>query len=69
MIEDTLAGAKSKRYRHAARHLAECQSLASFISDYGHYETHEVFVARLRANYGRKTAFWALVTDTAAVRS
>ena len=28
MIEDTLVGAKSKRYRHAARHLAECQSLA-----------------------------------------
>ena len=29
MIEDTLDGAKSKRYRHAARHLAECRALAS----------------------------------------
>ena len=38
MIEDTLDGAKSKRYRHAARHLAECQSLASLISDYGGFE-------------------------------
>jgi hypothetical protein len=26
MIEDTLDGAKSKRYRHAARHLVECQA-------------------------------------------
>ena len=27
MIEDTLNGAKSKRYRHAARHMLECQAL------------------------------------------
>jgi hypothetical protein len=26
MVEDTLKGAKSTRYRHAARHLAECQA-------------------------------------------
>jgi hypothetical protein len=69
MIDDTLAGAKSKRYRHSARHLAECQSLASLIRDYGPCETHELFVARLRANHGRKSAFWALVTDTAVVKS
>ncbi len=48
MIEDTLEGAKSKRYRHAARHLAECQALASLIDDYGQFETHDAFVARLR---------------------
>ena len=40
MIEDTLDGAKSKRYRHAARHLAECQALAPVIGDYGRFETH-----------------------------
>src|SRR4029077_4920215 len=49
MIEDTLDGAKSKRYRHAARHLAACQALATLIGDYGRFETHEVFVSRLRA--------------------
>jgi hypothetical protein len=63
MIEDTLEGAKSKRYRHAARHLAECGSLASIISDYGQFETHEAFVARLRARHGRKSGFWPLVDD------
>ena len=68
MIEDTLGGAKSKRYRHAVRHLAECQSLASLIGDYGQFETHAGFVARLRAGHGRKAGFWTLVADTAGVR-
>lgn len=64
MIEDTLDSAKSKRYRHAARHLAECRSLASLIGDYGQFETHEAFAARLRARNGRKTGFWTQVTNT-----
>jgi hypothetical protein len=63
MIEDTLEGAKSKRYRHAARHLAECRSLASLIGDNGRFEAHGDFVARLRAKHGRKTGFWPLVAD------
>jgi hypothetical protein len=63
LIEDTLDGAKSSRYRHAARHLAECTSLASVISDYGRFETHAAFVARLRARHSRKSGFWPLVAD------
>src|SRR3954466_8553123 len=61
MIEDTLEGAKSSRYRHAARHLLECQALAPGIQDFGVFETHEAFVGRLRARHGRKTGFWAQV--------
>jgi hypothetical protein len=68
MIEDTLDGAKSRRYRHAARHLAECRSLASIIGDYGQFETHEAFVLRLRARHGRKSGFWPLVDDPAGIR-
>lgn len=63
LIEDTLDGAKATRYRHAARHLAECASLAPVISDFGRFETHEAFVARLRTRHGRKSGFWALVAD------
>jgi len=63
LIEDTLVGAKSTRYRHAARHLAECTSLASIITGYGQFETHAAFVARLRADHNRKSGFWALVAD------
>jgi hypothetical protein len=61
MIEDTLDGAKSTRYKHAARHLLECSSLARGIQDFGAFETHEMFVGRLRAKHGRKTGFWAQV--------
>ena len=69
MIEDTLDGAKSKRYRHAARHLAECRSLASLISDYGPFETHEAFAARLRVKHGRKAGFWSHVAETSGAQA
>ena len=68
MIEDTLDGAKSKRYRHAARHLAECQALAPLISDYGQFEAHDTFVSRLRTKHSRKSGFWTLVIDPTVVR-
>lgn len=63
MVEDTLNGAKSTRYKHAARHLLECASLAPSIQDFVGFETHESFVDRLRAKHGRKTGFWGHVTE------
>ena len=67
MIEDTLAGAKSTRYKHAARHLLECRSLASGMPDFGPFETHEAFVSCLRAKHGRKTGFWSRVEELSGV--
>ena len=67
MLEDTLDGTKSTRYRHAARHLAECRALATLISDYGRFEAHEAFVARLRTKHSRKSGFWSLNADQTAV--
>ena len=61
MVEDTLNGAKSTRYRHAVRHLAECQASDRAITDYGTVLTHEEFVAALRKKHGRKYGFWSLV--------
>ena len=63
MIDDTLEGAKSSRYKHAARHLLECQSLATMIRDYGAFETDGTFTSRLRASHGRKTGFWKQVAE------
>jgi hypothetical protein len=68
MIEDTLGVAKSTRYKHAARHLLECSSPASNIRDFGTFETHDVFVARLRARHARKTGFWAQVAGSSEGR-
>ena len=67
LIEDTLDGAKSTRYRHAARHLAECRALATLIGDYGRFETHATFVSRLRAKHSRKSGFWTLIADPTEV--
>ncbi|MBV8736188.1 MAG: hypothetical protein JO007_02820 [Alphaproteobacteria bacterium] len=63
MIEDTLNGAKSSRYKHAARHLLECLALASSIQDFGTFETHETFTSRLHAKHGRKVGFWTQVAE------
>ena len=66
MIEDTLNGAKYKRYRHAARHMLECQALDPSIEDYAAFETHDAFVNRIRAKHGRKTGFWSHVAELTA---
>ena len=61
MIEDSLDGAKATRYRHAARHLAECRSSHPAIDDYAGFPTHEQFVSALKQRHGRKYGFWQLV--------
>ena len=61
MIEDTLNGAKSSRYRHAARHLAECGASDPQIEEYGVSLTHAGFIEALRQKHGRKYGFWSLV--------
>jgi hypothetical protein len=58
MIDYTLDHAKSTRYRHAARHLAECDSLAAAIGDFGALAPHRDYVAALQAKHGRKAGFW-----------
>jgi hypothetical protein len=61
LIDFSLGAARSSRYRHAARHLLECQGLAGQIDDFGAYETHEAYRARLEAEHGRKASFWSLL--------
>lgn len=61
MIDFALREARTSRYRHAARLLMECRTLASSIEDFGAFETHEAYLARLRAEHGRKTSFWNVV--------
>ena len=62
MIDFALDESRSKRYRHAARHLVECERLADKIEDFGALVPHHDFVAALQTKHGRKSAFWADVT-------
>ena len=61
MIDFSLLRARSSRYRHAARHLMDCGTLAASIEDFGAFETHDAYLARLRREHGRKASFWSLI--------
>lgn len=61
MIDFSLTRNRSSRYRHAARHLADCASLAAVIKDYGAFETHQAYAGRLSGQHSRKSSFWSLV--------
>jgi hypothetical protein len=63
MITDTLAGAKSRRYRHAARHLAECAATAPLLPDHAGHPTHDTFRATLKQQHSRKYGFWEMLAD------
>ena len=63
MIEDTLNGAKHKRYRYAAKHLTECTGSDAAITDYGDFLSHEQFLSHLRASHSRKHGFWGLINN------
>jgi hypothetical protein len=58
MIHFALDKARVKRYRHAANHLKTCTYLAKRIGDWGGQPDHDVFVADLKRQHGRKSAFW-----------
>jgi hypothetical protein len=62
MIDLSLKRNRVKRYRHAARHLAECASLARAIGDFGGFKPHARYTVRLKAEHGRKSSFWTLVS-------
>ena len=61
MIDFTLNESRTKRYRHAARHLQTCERLATRIEDFGTAEPHATFATRMKSAHGRKSSFWAHV--------
>ena len=63
LIEVTLRKGRATRYKHAARHAREIDSLNSQIRDYQNFETHQQFMERLRKTHPRKTGFWPLLRD------
>ena len=61
MVEFTLGAARSKRYRYAARHLLECESLEVQIENWGRFEPHDTWLANIREKHKRKLGFWRQV--------
>ena len=61
LIDFALEKARSKRYKYAAGHLLDCETLSKSIEDYGSFETHKVYQRRLMSDHSRKSMFWELV--------
>ncbi|MGR9158885.1 DUF6880 family protein [Rhizobium leguminosarum] len=62
MIDFALDSGRSGRYKHAARHLADCASFAPHIDDFGNTRSHDLYVAELKRRHGKKHGFWSLAT-------
>ena len=59
MIDFVLKQNRVERYRHAARHFAECASLASAIGDFAGFEPHERYIVRLKPIfYSSRASTW-----------
>jgi hypothetical protein len=61
MIESVLERGSSKQYVYAARDLKSCAEIAPRLPSPGSIESHERFLAGLRASHGRKYGFWGLM--------
>jgi hypothetical protein len=61
LIDFSLTRSRTSRYKHAARHLLECSNLSKDIEDFGAFEAHDAYEARLRREHGKKTSFWSLL--------
>lgn len=61
IIDFALENARSSRYKHAARHLMECASVATRLPELDGIESHEIYVSRLRRRHGKKYGFWKRV--------
>ncbi|HLO75026.1 MAG TPA: hypothetical protein VK196_01050 [Magnetospirillum sp.] len=61
LIDFALTHSRSSRYKHTARHFLECSSLSSAIHDFGAFEPHDDYAARLRREHARKASFWSLI--------
>ncbi|WP_120010111.1 DUF6880 family protein [Teichococcus vastitatis] len=63
LAEDVLRRASSRQYTYAVRDIRSCISLAPLLPTEPDLESHEMFLARLRREHGRKAGFWALLED------
>ena len=63
LIEVTLKKGRATRYKHAARHVREIDSLKAQVKNYADFETYEEFMARLLKSHPRETGFWPLLHD------
>lgn len=60
MIDFTLDSGRSSRYKHAARHLAECGALSPHITNFRDAGSHDTYITEIKRRHGKKHGFWSL---------
>ena len=60
MIDFALEQGRPNRYRYAVVHLIECAGYSTRIEDMGPLSSHADYLAKLRADHGKKVRFWEL---------
>ncbi|MCG7352169.1 hypothetical protein RQ744_15880 [Roseomonas mucosa] len=61
LAEEVLRRTSSRQYQYAVRDVRACASFAALLPEEPGFENHDVFMARLRREHGRKSGFWALL--------
>ena len=65
--KDVRQRVSSRQHVHAARDVAACAALTSFLSEEPGLESHAASVGRLRREHPRKAVFWSLLGDSLGV--
>ena len=63
LVALALEQGRTKRYRHAARHVFECESSAGQIEDWQGHPSHDEWIADLKTHHGRKAGFWKHLSE------
>ena len=59
VIDFALVEDRASRYRHAASHLNDCDTVAPEIDTFDAFPSHDQYVDELRVRHKRKSSFWA----------
>jgi len=59
LLDSILARGTSKAYGHGVRYLKRLDTLASDVTDWGSFPTHQTYLESLPKKHGLKVSFWS----------
>jgi hypothetical protein len=60
LVNAILMQSRTRDYARAADYLSDAEQMAARVEDFRGLETHDAYVARLRANFRYRQDFWDL---------
>jgi len=59
LLDSILCRAQTKTYSHGGRYLRKLDRLAGAVVDWRSFQSHDLYMEKLRLNHGRKSSFWS----------